>query len=296
MSIDPRQSDFHASGARITYFEWGDIGAPAVLLIHATGFHARCWDQTISHLPQGLHVVAVDLRGHGRSEKRGHISDWTVPAQDIRELVAHLQLAGAIGAGHSMGGHTLVQVAAASPGAFSRLVLVDPVMMSPEIYDAPNPWPAHVEHPVARRRNNWSSWQDMHEAFRNRKPYALWQPEVLIDYCRHGVLPDAEGTGVELACPPAIEASIYKAATGRNIHALTAGITIPVDVLRARQRDPGPRDVRDFSASPTWEHLAASFAQGRDIFLPHLTHFIPMQDPALVARYIARTGPIAAPP
>lgn len=286
MLSEPRQSDFHASGARITYFEWGERGAPAVLLIHATGFHARCWDQTVAHLPDNLHVVAVDIRGHGRSEKRGRITDWASPAQDITELVAHLDFANAVGAGHSMGGHMMIQVTAAIPGAFGRLVLVDPVLMAPEIYEQPNPWPDHVEHPVAKRRNHWSSWQEMHEAFRDRPPYSLWHPAVLIDYCRHGVLPRAEGSGVELACPPAIEASVYKAATGQNIHDLTAGIAIPIDVLRARQREAGPRLVTDFSASPTWEHLASSFAQGRDVFLPHLTHFIPMQDPALVAGYI----------
>ena len=92
---------------------------------------------------------------------------------------------------------------------------------------------------------------------------------------------------MQLACPPDIEASVYKAATGRDIYALIPAIKVPVTVLRAKQRDPGPRDFTDFSASPTWEKLAAQFAQGRDVFLPHLTHFIPMQDPELVARYVS---------
>jgi hypothetical protein len=42
----------------------------------------------------------------------------------------------------------------------------------------------------------------------------------------------------------------------------------------------------DFAASPTWPKLAAQFARGRDVYLPELTHFIPMQAPDLVARYI----------
>ena len=43
----------------------------------------------------------------------------------------------------------------------------------------------------------------------------------------------------------------------------------------------------DFSLSPTWPELATRFPRGRDVYLPHLTHFIPMQDPALVARFVA---------
>jgi hypothetical protein len=59
-----------------------------------------------------------------------------------------------------------------------------------------------------------------------------------------------------------------------------------VTVLRARLPGPGPRDLTDFTASPTWPELASLFEQGRDVFLPELTHFIPMQDPELVAAFM----------
>ena len=286
MPREPIELNFRATGARLTYFEWGDRGAPVVFFIHATGFHARCWDQSIKALPEGLRVVAVDMRGHGRSEKTGPMPDWSVPANDIAELVAHLGITGAIGAGHSMGGHSLVQIAAALPAAFKRLVLIDPVMMAPEIYAAPSPWPRGVEHPVARRRNDWASWQEMFDAFKTRQPYSLWRPAVLEDYCRYGLLPKANGEGFELACPPAIEASIYTGSTGTNIYALAKTIEAPVLVLRAKAPGPGPRDYRDFSASPTWAGVAGIFPHGRDVYLPELTHFIPMQEPELTARYI----------
>ena len=288
MDHQPRHSSFDAAAARIAYVEWGGRGAPAVFLVHATGFHARVWDQTVAHLPPDLHVLAVDVQGHGRSEKRGPISDWVAPAQDLAELVEHLNLQGAVGVGHSMGGHNLVQVAAIHPQAFKRLVLVDPVIMAPEVYETATAWPPDKEHPIARRRNHWATWQDMYDAFKDRKPYSLWDPKVLADYCQHGTVLKQDGSGVELACPPSIEASIYMAATGRNIHHLTQHITIPVDVMRAMQRPPGPRDVTDFSLSPTWEHLAKMFPNGRDFFLPELTHFIPMQDPQLMARMITQ--------
>lgn len=283
---DPVQHVFQASAARIAYVEWGRRGEPAILLIHATGFHARCWDKTVEAIGPGYNVFAVDLRGHGRSEKTGPIADWSEPARDVAELVAHLDLDGAIGAGHSMGGHTLVQVAAANPRAFKRLVLIDPVIMAPEIYAATHFWPPETEHPVARRRNQWASWQEMFDAFKGRHPYSLWQHEVLADYCRYGLVPRAGDAGFELACPPEVEASIYKAAAGRDIYDAVRVIEHPVTVLRAKPRPPGPRNPTDFAASPTWPELAARFKRGRDVFLPDLTHFIPMQAPALVARHI----------
>jgi pimeloyl-ACP methyl ester carboxylesterase len=289
MSATPIEATFQGSGARIAYVEWGKPGDPAIFLIHATGFHARCWDQTVKALGPGYRVIAVDTRGHGRSEKTGPIRDWTVPAKDIAELVEHLNLKGAVGVGHSMGGHLLVQVAATNPNAFQRLVLIDPVMLPPEVYANPQltALPEGAVHPVARRRNAWASWQEMFDAFKKRNPYSLWRTEVLEDYCRYGLVPAASGQGFELACPPAIEASIYMGHAGRDIYALATRIHVPVTVLRAKPREPGPRDLTDFAASPTWEGVAGVFAQGRDVPLPHLTHFIPMQEPELTARFIA---------
>ncbi len=289
MPREPVERSFNGTGARLAYFEWGEADAwPVVFLIHATGFHARCWDETIRALPESWRAIAVDLRGHGRSEKTGPMPDWTVPARDIGELVAHLNLTAAIGAGHSMGGHILVQVAAARPRTFKRLALIDPVMMAPEIYAMPSPWPKNVEHPVARRRNSWSSWQEMFDAFKARHPYSLWRPRVLEDYCRYGLLPKANGEGLELACPPTIEASIYMGSTGTDVYALARAIEVPVLVVRAKQRDPNAaRDFTDFSASPTWEGVAGVFPQGRDLDLPRLTHFIPMQEPELTAKIVA---------
>jgi pimeloyl-ACP methyl ester carboxylesterase len=76
------------------------------------------------------------------------------------------------------------------------------------------------------------------------------------------------------------------AAGGTDIHDNVRSVKVPVTVMRAQQRQEGPRDHTDFSASPTWDRLAQEFPQGRDVFLPGLTHFMPMQDPALVAAYI----------
>ena len=289
---EPTEHQFQASGVRLAYFEWNaDAGpdAPTVLLVHATGFHARCWDKTVAALPEGLRVIAVDVRGHGRSENTGKIADWHVPAQDLVELVEGLDLRAIIGVGHSMGGHSVTQVAARLPERFTRLVLADPVMMDPNHYTpgAFNDRGRPEDFPVAKRRNHWTSWQEMFERFKDRHPYSLWRKDVLEDYCRHGLALREDGDGYELACPPVIESSIYVTSAGTDIYDMVRSIDIPVTVLRAKMRDFSKAAVMDFAASPTWEGLAAEFKDGTDVYLPELSHFIPMQDPELVARYIA---------
>lgn len=274
----------------LCWFEWHPQkkAEGTILLVHATGFHARCWDQTIAHLGE-RHVVAVDMRGHGRSDKVPQES-WQTFGDDLSALLDSLSLDRLVGVGHSMGGHSVIQAAAKLPARFSRLVLIDPVVMAPEAYETETQ--AHAawltddgEHPVARRKNFFATVDAMVDNFRGRGSYGLWQDEVLQDYCRYGLLPNPEGEGFVLACPPRFEASVYMGSTGTNVYEQVSRISIPVKVLRAKQRDPDNTQM-DFSTSPTWEKLAEQFEQGTDVFLPELSHFIPMQDPALTAEHI----------
>ncbi|MBM4202613.1 MAG: alpha/beta hydrolase [Gammaproteobacteria bacterium] len=289
MSLTERR--FRGRDVELCYFERGpEQSSRQVLLLHATGFHARCWDRVIGLLPDDVHVIAVDLRGHGRSEKKPPYV-WSSFAQDISELIAARGLSGLTAAGHSMGGHCLVQVAHRQPAAFRSLILADPVIMAPELYaEGSRHGFARVEdHPVSRRRALWVNWEEMFDRFKSRHPYSLWRQEVLEDYCRYGVLPQSDDTWI-LACPPQVEASIYMANTSSDVHRLIPEIRLPVTVLRARERDfskvPEPGAPMDFATSPTWSGLANAFPRGRDVYLPELTHFIPMQTPELVARYL----------
>jgi lipase len=273
------------NGVNLCWFEWGGEfrSAGTVLLIHATGFHARCWDQTIAHLGE-RHVIAVDMRGHGRSGKTPPYQ-WDVFGADVLAFVRALDLTDIVGAGHSMGGHSLTQAVARDASRYRRIVLVDPVILSPEAYAMYQPGPAE-EHPVSRRRNLFDDARAMYDNLHGRGSFGLWRDEALHDYCEYGLLPNPEGPGYVLACPPLVEATIYTGSASRNIHDLVRTIDIPVTVLRAQQREEGSMQM-DFSRSPTWPQLAESFPAGRDVYLPELTHFMPMQAPELVASYIS---------
>ena len=180
-----------------------------------------------------------------------------------------------------------MQAALARPNHFSQLLLIDPVIMSPDIYTAADhehsQWVDESGlHPVARRRNYFESVDQMIENFLSKGSYALWQAEVLRDYCEWGSVPAEDGIGLQLACPPSVEASVYMGSSKASLIDRLSELTIPVRIMRARQRE-GERGTMDFSASPTWPELASRLPMGTDQYLPELTHFIPMQEPDLVA-------------
>ena len=204
MTRQPIESRVPANGVEHAVFEWpGDD--PPVVLAHGIGLHARVWDQTIAALPDSTHVFAIDLRGHGRSEKPatppvGHLW-WATFGEDIAAVVAALDLRGVVGVAHSMGGHAMIVAAARQPYRFASLLLLDPTIDEQRDHE-PLSDDAIEEHPVARRRNEWSSADEMFERLKDRPAFASWDPRVLRDYCEYGLLPS--GSGFVLACPPAV--------------------------------------------------------------------------------------------
>jgi len=135
----------------------------------------------------------------------------------------------------------------------------------------------------------------MIERLRERPSFARFTPHALRDYCTWGLVPrtgggDAsadDGSAVfELACSPEMEGAVYSSALGNPaIHDHAGAVTVPVTLLRAME-PPTLADLADFRYSPTWPALAGAFRNARDIHRPDRTHFLPMEDPALVASVI----------
>lgn len=269
-------------GVEIQSYEWPGPGR-ALFFSHATGFHAHCWAQVIALLPD-FRCIAIDMRGHGLSSKPGDPSDyrWRNFGNDVAAVVRDFDLHGAVGIGHSKGGHALITASPQAPGAFAGLLLVDPVVGTRESYQVVAE--PRGEHFAARRRNEWTSVDEMVERFAGRPPFNSWDPAVLRDYCEYGLVPNPDGEGLVLACPPWVEAATYGGAGGEDPYSALETIDYPVHILRAKPRTQ-PIEA-DMSASPTYPGLVNEFKNAKDFPYPELTHFIPMQDPALVARHV----------
>jgi pimeloyl-ACP methyl ester carboxylesterase len=283
MDGKPDERHVQLRDIRLALYEWPGRG-PLTLFVHATGFHARCWDGVIGELPR-IHALAVDLRAHGSSEQRPPYT-WDRFAEDVLALVRELDLRDVVGVGHSMGGYCVAHAAALAPERFRSLVLVDPVILDPAILELRKAGGTHpASEGVRKRKKDFVSPEAMFERFRTRAPYSTWREDVLRAYCLHGLRQDPRGEGYTLACPPEIEADIYERSGDQRIVPLLPRIEAPATVLRARERkDAGP--VHSFAASPTWPATAAALPRGRDVYLPERSHFLPMEAPELVARYV----------
>ena len=113
------------NGVKIHYQVSGE--GPAVTLLHGyTGSH-QDWARQIPLLSKKYRVVALDYRGHGKSEAPSAASDYSfeILVQDVYGLLRHLGIARSCIAGHSMGGFIALELALRYPDVVSALVLVD---------------------------------------------------------------------------------------------------------------------------------------------------------------------------
>jgi pimeloyl-ACP methyl ester carboxylesterase len=97
---------------------------PVILLIHGIGDNSTTWETVQAKLAQRFTVIAVDLLGHGQSDKPR--ADYSVAAyaNGMRDLLSVLDVERVTVIGHSLGGGVAMQFAYQFPHLVERLVLV----------------------------------------------------------------------------------------------------------------------------------------------------------------------------
>ncbi|WP_213384983.1 alpha/beta fold hydrolase [Acinetobacter pittii] len=92
-------------GVEIFYKDWGPRDAQVLFFHHGWPLSSDDWDtQLLFFLGLGYRVVAHDRRGHGRSSQVWDGHDMDHYADDVAEVVKHLNIKNAIHIGHSTGG------------------------------------------------------------------------------------------------------------------------------------------------------------------------------------------------
>ena len=114
------------------YYEEAGGREPPVLLVHGWCCDHTYFAPQFEHLAErGHRVVAVDLRGHGKSDKphqRYAMQDF---ADDLAWMCLRLELAKPVVVGHSMGGIVAFDLAARYPDLPSSVVMLDAAVVLP---------------------------------------------------------------------------------------------------------------------------------------------------------------------
>jgi pimeloyl-ACP methyl ester carboxylesterase len=124
-----------AGGHAIAYQQAGPADGPVVILLHGLASDADTWDKAIGRLAErGLRVLAVDLLGHGASDKPDSTYLLTDFAESLAAFMDALQIPSATLCGHSFGGAIAMFFGTGHADRVDRVVLVSAGGLGREVH------------------------------------------------------------------------------------------------------------------------------------------------------------------
>jgi pimeloyl-ACP methyl ester carboxylesterase len=132
LADEPEIHRVECNGCGINYLAWGRRGAPGLVFIHGGAAHAHWWSFIVPLLADHYRVAAMDLSGHGDSDRREEyrLTDW---ADEVMAVAGDASMARRpVVVGHSMGGFVSIGTAALHGDALSGIVILDSPVSAPD--------------------------------------------------------------------------------------------------------------------------------------------------------------------
>ncbi len=274
-----RRIPLAARGGTMAALAFGPPERPIdVIFSHANGFNARTYRTVLQPLAREMKILAIDLRGHGRTDLPTQTegrNSWEGLADDLLALMAAVDARDVVLSGHSMGGTTSLMAAAQAPERVRSLALFDPVLLPEGAHlafrrgEAPA---SPLEIGARRRRAVFASREEALAAYTGRGGFRTWAPAQVADYVADGFRDRPDGQ-VELSCAPEWEASNFRS-HAHEVWPILRAPPRPIRIFRAEHAST--------AASLTPELDALARAGIRIETVPGTTHFLPLERPDVV--------------
>lgn len=230
---------------------------------------------------EGFDILAPDIRGHGTStkEQTQEVKNWDIFLKDLEQLVQSIARPPVIGMGHSMGGYFIYAAAALYPKLFSRIILLDPIILEKKTV-----WMAGLTrvfnlakyHPLAKMARNkkasFASPQDALAHYSGKGMFKTWAPEFVQAFVDTAIQKRPSGK-CSLCCAPEFEAQMYTLVPFDTWqHA--ANIHVPTLVVRGQNSE--------MFARQSGLTLEQKINDCTYLEMENLGHFFTMEDPDAV--------------
>lgn len=271
-------------GVNIALHDFGGTGSP-VLLSHATGFHAHCWEPLADDLSKRHHVIGFDHRGYGDAETVDPATiEWRQYGNDAlaaaRALSAKHGGEPVVGVGHSMGGASLLMASLVEPSLFKCLFVFEPIVFPPPDDVASERPPNPLAGGARKRKSTFESFNAALENFTSKPPMASFHPQARAAYVQHGFKQMPDGT-VALKCLPEHEARTYETGGTHGTWDDLTRITVPTYVISGA---PAPFQPSGIAAS-----IAERIPQSTYVQYDNMGHFGPLEHPHALATLVETT-------
>jgi pimeloyl-ACP methyl ester carboxylesterase len=280
-----REGYVAVDGVRIHYLRWGH-GPSTIVILHPNSHCAGVWTPLAERLAgDEFTVIAVDLRGHGGSDKPAAGYHWAQMRQDMVTVFRTLDLRDVLLVGHSRGGGVSLLTATAIPVRIRGVLVYEPTI--PFRRDAEGrphdgrtpPLTNRMAARAQARRTVFPSREALFNHWRSREAFRRWRDEYLRAFVEHGSVERADGS-VELACPPRVEAQMYEVMLDQDAW---IGLCNPDMPLRAVYGSESGRLAVGRDQTPI---LRAMYPRTEVCVMDGATHFGPMELPEKFEQHI----------
>jgi pimeloyl-ACP methyl ester carboxylesterase len=178
--------------------DWGNDGAPPLLMIHGNRDHCHNWDWMAERFADDYHILAPDLRGHGDSQ-------WNVGSAyaisefvyDVAQLVRQTGTAPVRIVAHSLGGIVSSQYAGTFPDEVIRLVSIEGFGRPPHVTVPPPPerlrnWVQRGREMSGRTPRRYGSLEEAFERMQEANPHL--SPDQARHLTIHGTNQNEDGS------------------------------------------------------------------------------------------------------
>jgi len=217
------------NGVGIQLAMWQGVGKP-VLCIHGLTANCRNWDVIADALTPGHFVMAMDLRGRGRSDRPSSGYDIEHHCRDIESLLAELKIPSCALMGHSLGAIIALAYAAGHPEQVEGIVLIDGGGELSE--EQKNKVLAGIQHSLDRLGKVFPSFEAYREHMQSTPLLQPWSP-AMDNFLAHDLERAPEGVSSSIRLE-AIQEELVNLAR-LDIGSLYPQVQCPALILRARE-------------------------------------------------------------
>jgi len=267
----PASRHFTSQNLRLHYLDWGNAGAPVLILQHGGFDHARSMDGIARELARDWHVIAPDLRGHGDSA-------WSVDAAynmaayilDFAHLVEVLDQDKVTICAHSLGAMITTRYAGIYPERVEKFINIEGLSVPP-VADSLltiTPFAARMRQWVAlhraapqRRPRHYASEEQARARMREKNSHL---DEAQVHHLTHHALRRNEDGSFGWKFDPRLNIFPVVDFQQAEIESLWKAVTCPVLFIHGRE---------SFMPNPAQDGRIGHFQNARLIEYDHASHW-----------------------
>ena len=260
--------------------EFGGSG-PLIHFAHANGFPAASYQEFINELVPDHRVIAMNARPLWPDSNYRDFNSWEIAANDLIEYLDKNGHRNIIGMGHSFGAICTLIAAQKRPDLFSKLILIEPVVLPSWYYQLTSILPQILLkriNPIVKktlvRKEHWPDHEAAFTHFRRSRLFASVSDTSIWNYV-NSVTAEKNG-GVSLVYSKEWEATIFLTV----INPWKALQTVGHATLIFRG------ETSDTIFPNVWKQMKAKIDRATLVEIADAGHLVPIEKPEEIARNI----------